>query len=121
MSIGMFIYLASIADALNAWVFIFALISGIGLVVAVTGLITSLENAQKEDVIFWRRVLKYLFPPFFLFIMGSILIPSSNTLYMIAGASVATDAVEEMSPELNKVRSILNEKLDELVEDTEGE
>lgn len=46
-----------------------------------------------------------------------ILIPSTKTIYLMAGAEVVTDVAQ--TPEVQKVRTILNSKLDEYLAETE--
>lgn len=74
------------------------------------------DNPVKLNITQW---LSSCLIPFFTIVIfiTACLIPSERTIYLMAGANVATDAAQ--TEEFTKVRRIINDRLDSYLEDME--
>ena len=112
MSIELFIYLAEVIPNLsNAF-------TAIGLVMLVASVFIGCcweeaSNYQQEAAKIWKKTFfSSLFVALFTGLFA-VLCPSKQTMYLMAGASVAKDAINSSTGQ--KVKQLIDKELDKLI------
>jgi hypothetical protein len=113
MSIELFIYLANVLDKVSVVFFTFGVLLIAAVVVGVfaRGMEYMDENSKKP----WQPYCTTLVWLSFVSFIVSALLPSERTMYMMAGASLAKEAVNSATGQ--KVQAVVNAKLDEMLSD----
>jgi hypothetical protein len=116
MSIALLIYLAGVSDNI---VLVATAFGAFGFATLVALLVAGIcakhesyvDETEKASALFGyaRRVGVFAA----IAVMVATLLPNRTTLYMMAGAEIASSATEDLTPELEKVRELLNRKLDD--------
>lgn len=120
-NLSWWIYLTDLFGSLNSTlsiltnIFIIAFCISIGIMVICDGII-AIEQGDGDDLKaalkFSKTIAGYLWIPLVFWIFSAIT-PSQKTMYMILAAEAGQDILSEASPELEKVRSLINKKLEE--------
>lgn len=129
MSLALFIYFAGMFDTLNQ---LFQILWTLSTVASVLGLVYygiatfnyhQHSEREKESYVKCVAAIKKVFIAWIVSGCLFVITPSAKTMYLMAGAHIGQSAVEDalVSPEMDKVRSILQKKLDEMLEDDEEE
>ncbi len=107
MSIELFLYLADVVPRFGNLAFLIAMISGIA-----SGMGLAMFVVEDQEV--GKSVVKIALPIAILFVVVHVVIPSRQTMYLMAGASVAKEAVNSTTGQ--KVRQLVEQELDKLLE-----
>lgn len=114
MSLSSIFYLADVADSIK---FVFILCSATAFTACIFSVFGYIdadaddEDEKDEAVKYFRISLIALG----VLLVPAILIPSSKTIYLMTGAQYADEA--NLTPELQKIRQMVNQKLDEALMD----
>ncbi len=116
-SLSWLLYVADISDSLS---FFLALVGVIGLIMSAiffaSGHIQLAENRRYADAHYLhgvnmiKAVKKWSLVPF-MFVVMTCLLPSQQTVYMIAASEAGEQATQ--TPEFAKIRALLNKWLDD--------
>lgn len=115
MSAMWILYFAEVSGGLKVFFAIAAAIIGI------VGFIAAVAAFETGDRDVADRALKVGAPLVSFLIVASVLIPSKQTVYMMAAAKVSQDIIESPDAKLigDKLLKIINKELDELVKGEE--
>ena len=120
------IYLIDVFNSINSFTGVMSFIAIISFIIVSFLTTVSLYCYQAQDTDenlaaynAFQRGLKYIIVVCFIVVPLNILVPNQNTMYMIAASEVGEEVI--MSPEIDKVRTIINEKLDEILEEPDDE
>lgn len=105
------IYLASIADELNGALFLVGVVSSILWAIINFG-IAFYDDDIPDSVKSKLSTTKWLGV---IGVMGAVLVPSKDTIYLMAGAEIGKEVVQ--SETAQKVKVVLDKKLDEILSD----
>ena len=116
----MWIYLADVADSLD---YIFSTATFMMPIVCTgAGIIASMMYCDTYDGKFPTKAItkfvKWFAVIYLVVLIGVAAIPSSKTIYMMLGAKMTTEVIQ--TEELNKVKKIINLKLDEMIKESEA-
>lgn len=114
-SLSWLLYAADVSGQLDLFLFcgacLFALTSVFTLIGSVGGWDCESDEAKSA---MWKHA-KIFLPCFCLFFIISGVVPSKETMYLIAASELGEAVLE--TPELDKVRQIINGKLDSFMEE----
>jgi hypothetical protein len=137
MSIELFIYLASIVGDIKAVIGLttiaFFMVTAVyGITTAIDsyeqqqkiaarhGIITAIDNDYNSEYIKNRvNIRNKLMIATFVLAVVSALLPNERTMYMMAGAHIGKEAIE--SETASKIHKIIDKKLDEYMQQLEGD
>jgi len=118
VSIALFIYLADLCGSISGLCGAICIVCAIVLLICLLTYASNHEAYCKTDPNIDKTVFKYVrisvVTAFVAALLGTFL-PSTNTMYMIAGVEAAKSVTE--TPEFQKTRQLLNNKLDDLLKE----
>lgn len=77
------------------------------------------QRASDTERKMWRRSYLTTIPFSFVFLMVALatnLVPSKQTIYLIAASEMGEASVQQFTPELTKIRGVVNKYLDKALE-----
>lgn len=114
-----FMYWAAVVGNVSGYITALFIFSCIFFPVAALAIASASSYADDEDTERrWKAFKRYLFPALVFFSLCNF-IPSEKTLYMIAASEVGEEVLK--TEEANKLRIILNDKLDEMLHDGDNQ
>jgi hypothetical protein len=106
MSIETFIYLANVSENLSCLMLVFTLVTFlVGGIFCIHAFSEETDNRYK--------VLTIVLTTFTTLSITSVMLPNRQTMYLMAGASVAKDAINSSTGQ--KVKQLIDKELDKLI------
>lgn len=118
-SLSWFLYLAGIANSVGGALFILCLITAIVIVILnITGNVHGYEHTIDHE---FKIFAKPYIIAFVVLVAMISLIPSKDTLYMIAGSEIGEVVITNPENQIvfDKVRELVNTRLDAAIGETE--
>jgi len=122
MSIAFFIYLAGLCGDITGLCIAICVFCAVTLFICGILYVDNHEYCGGEGPVTDEKVFKYgkkaIVVAFFAALVATFM-PSTNTMYMIAGTEAAKSVID--TPEFQKTRQLLNNKLDDLLKTSNEE
>ena len=112
-SLSWFMYWAGVVGSFNVFITMIFIVACLGF--PLVAVILGVEGSSEEV---WKKYRQTLFASLIIFSLSNF-IPSQKTLYMIAASEVGEEVLK--TEEANKLRIILNDKLDEMLHEGDNQ
>lgn len=119
MLLAFLIYLAEVAGKIHSISGWFIILSILAMVVLGIYSMVSHTDGNEIGMQFGKRSLKCFLIVLIVSAIVNVVTPRSNTMYLMAGAYIGTEAVKspDVSDKLSKISKIIDYKLDDLLDE----
>ncbi|HEA7276605.1 TPA: hypothetical protein RXK40_000892 [Campylobacter jejuni] len=123
MKLAFFIYLASMLNSFKAVFVLIAIVTScVSVFLIVFTFATKLEYAEKFNINFLKKIIKFLIPIAIITSFIAIIIPKKETAYLMAGAYIGNQVAtsEFVNNRLEKIIEIIDLNLDKQIKELQG-